>query len=174
MGASARAGVGTNEQNPTDLSSGTAGKSRAGVFTCQICGREIKSANGLIAHHGYRRLSGYQTNSCIGARNLPYEKSCDLIPSAIAEITRWMNGTIETIAKWKVDPPAELTKLRRGVVTKIQKPDDFSQEPNGRRYIPDSYENEFFDRMWRMGVEIREAKAELEFLNERLKAWKPQ
>src|SRR3990167_10218231 len=51
---------------------------------CQICEREIKSKLGLIAHHGYTRPeSGWQTDSCMGARKYSYEKSRDIIPKAI-------------------------------------------------------------------------------------------
>ncbi len=42
--------------------------------TCQICGRGIFANTGLIAHHGYERPGdGWQTASCRGARELPYE-----------------------------------------------------------------------------------------------------
>ena len=52
--------------------------------TCQICERTIKSKFGIIAHHGFQRPGdGWQTNSCMGARGLPYEKSRDIIPNAI-------------------------------------------------------------------------------------------
>lgn len=54
---------------------------------CQICEREIKSKFGLIAHHGYTRPElGWQTESCMGARQLPYEKSRDAIPKTIQSI----------------------------------------------------------------------------------------
>lgn len=42
--------------------------------TCQICARRIFAETGVIAHHGYERPGdGYQTESCRGARRLPYE-----------------------------------------------------------------------------------------------------
>lgn len=42
--------------------------------TCQICGRPIFAETGVIAHHGYQRPGdGYQTASCPGARELPFE-----------------------------------------------------------------------------------------------------
>lgn len=47
---------------------------------CQICGRWIFAESGLIAHHGYRRPgTGWQTPSCEGARELPFEKSRDVL-----------------------------------------------------------------------------------------------
>lgn len=43
-------------------------------MTCQICGRGILAETGVIAHHGYERPGdGYQTASCPGARELPFE-----------------------------------------------------------------------------------------------------
>lgn len=59
--------------------------------TCQICAREIKAKSGIIAHHGYTRPEhGWQTSSCIGARNLSYEKSRDIIPKAIGIIRNFI------------------------------------------------------------------------------------
>lgn len=49
--------------------------------TCQICEREIKLKDGeRIAHHGYQRPGeGWQTDSCRGARRLPWEVSSDAL-----------------------------------------------------------------------------------------------
>ena len=41
---------------------------------CQCCGRAILANLGTIAHHGYERPGhGWQTNSCMGAKRLPFE-----------------------------------------------------------------------------------------------------
>jgi len=46
----------------------------AEAMTCQICARKIYAELGVIAHHGYERPGeGWQTDSCDGARKLPYE-----------------------------------------------------------------------------------------------------
>ncbi|MEK6884257.1 MAG: hypothetical protein AABY22_31795 [Nanoarchaeota archaeon] len=61
---------------------------------CQICGREIKAKSGIIAHHGYKKPEqGWQTDSCMGARQLPYEKSRDIIPLAIVKIDLFIGLT---------------------------------------------------------------------------------
>jgi hypothetical protein len=45
-------------------------------MTCQGCGRLICSKLGLIAHHGYERPGdGWQTASCVGAKEDPFEVS---------------------------------------------------------------------------------------------------
>ena len=64
------------------------------VTTCQICGRAILAKTGLIAHHGYQRPDGrgYQTASCPGARELPYEVSRDFIPTVRDGLLRHAEG----------------------------------------------------------------------------------
>ena len=49
--------------------------------TCQICARPIFAETGVIAHHGYQRPEGWhsQTASCVGARHVPFEVSCDAL-----------------------------------------------------------------------------------------------
>jgi hypothetical protein len=50
------------------------------AMTCQICNRKILANTGIVAHHGYQRPdlgSGWQTQSCFGARELPFEVSRD-------------------------------------------------------------------------------------------------
>jgi hypothetical protein len=43
---------------------------------CQCCGRAILAKQGSIAHHGYERPGhGWQTSSCMGAKELPFEVS---------------------------------------------------------------------------------------------------
>lgn len=56
--------------------------------TCQICGRGIFANTGLIAHHGYQRPGdGWQTASCRGARQLPYEADRSVLKVEIDFIT---------------------------------------------------------------------------------------
>jgi hypothetical protein len=56
-----------------------AAKAREGrAMTCQCCGRDIFAETGVIAHHGYERPGdGWQTESCMGARYLPFEVNRD-------------------------------------------------------------------------------------------------
>ena len=94
---------------------------------CQICEREIKASKGLIAHHGYQRPGdGWQTDSCMGARQLPYEESRDIIPKAIQQINNFIGLKTAEIKevekgeiavpffKGKVEPTSPMYKLRLG------------------------------------------------------------
>uniref|UniRef100_A0AB74UNL8 Uncharacterized protein n=1 Tax=Caulobacter phage BL57 TaxID=3348355 RepID=A0AB74UNL8_9VIRU len=55
--------------------------------TCQVCGRGILAENGRIAHHGYQRPGmGYQTASCSGALELPFEISRDALGADIENL----------------------------------------------------------------------------------------
>lgn len=57
----------------------------ASAKECQICGRPIFAELGVIAHHGYQRPGqGWQTQSCHGARELPYEVTANLLASHVA------------------------------------------------------------------------------------------
>lgn len=46
----------------------------AAQMTCQCCGKLYLANLGTVAHHGYERPGeGYQTESCMGAKYLPFE-----------------------------------------------------------------------------------------------------
>lgn len=54
------------------------------AMICQVCGRAILANTGEIAHHGYERPGmGWQTSSCRGARELPFEVSRDALGAEI-------------------------------------------------------------------------------------------
>lgn len=60
----------------------------AKAMTCQCCAGRILAETGLIAHHGYQRPgTGWQTASCYGARELPFEVSRDALASYIKAIS---------------------------------------------------------------------------------------
>lgn len=57
-------------------------------MTCQCCGRGHLANKGLLAHHGYQRPgNGWQTASCSGARELPFEVSRDVLGNLIKRLT---------------------------------------------------------------------------------------
>jgi hypothetical protein len=59
-------------------------------MTCQCCGRAIFAETGVIAHHGYQRPGGgWQTASCMGARELPFEVSRDALGRLIVNLQDW-------------------------------------------------------------------------------------
>jgi hypothetical protein len=69
----------------------------AQALTCQVCGRPICAKTGVIAHHGYERPgTGYQTASCEGARELPFEVDRDALGSHIVNLRLYVEG-LETV-----------------------------------------------------------------------------
>ena len=55
---------------------------------CQCCGRAILAKLGTIAHHGYERPDyGYQTASCMGAKELPFEVDRKVLGRLIVALT---------------------------------------------------------------------------------------
>lgn len=72
----------------------------AGKSTCQICGRPIMAKTGRIAHHGYQRPGmGWQTSSCEGARELPFEVSRDALGHHIDALAVRRATMVEMIGK---------------------------------------------------------------------------
>lgn len=144
--------------------------------TCQVCGRDIKAKTGLIAHHGYTRPGGgWQTESCAGAKNLPYEQSCDVLPNVIAT-TRDYIGQTETNKKtFAENPPNEL--IWKGFFDNefvvLRRPEGFN--PEGENFIrrPGTYENEYNKKLYEMEKAIEMAKFDLIFMENRLKNWIP-
>jgi hypothetical protein len=58
-------------------------------MTCQCCGRRILAETGTIAHHGYERPQhGWQTSSCGGAKELPFEVSRDQLGKMIEHLEK--------------------------------------------------------------------------------------
>lgn len=72
-------------------------------LTCQVCGRLIMANTGVIAHHGYERPGHYQTESCMGARHLPYEADRLVLKRYIDGVANTVKGILERI----VDVEAE-------------------------------------------------------------------
>lgn len=148
--------------------------------TCQICGREIKASNGIIAHHGYKRpyQAGWQSASCAGARYAPYEVSCDRLREVVEMVKNFIVSQEKSLAVLLATPPQTITVYERrssfGKEEKIEyaKPDDFKQD-SYRNSIPRTYENAYSNRKHDYERDIRAAKTDLSIMERRLNEWKP-
>lgn len=66
---------------------------------CQCCGRAHLANTGKMAHHGYQRPGGgWQTASCAGARQLPFEVSRDFLGKVIKDMRSQHASMIEARA----------------------------------------------------------------------------
>lgn len=149
------------------------------LWTCQCCGRAIQARRGVIAHHGYKRPGqGWQTSSCFGARELPFELEHARLDLAIASVESRLAGTRASLAEHVARPPAEIVEVLRyaGRVTGTRthaRPEGFSAvDSAARSFIPGTYEREFFRRSEDMKTAIRRAVADLEFFRARRASWK--
>ena len=125
--------------------------------TCQVCAREIKAKSGIIAHHGYTRPEhGWQTSSCIGARNLPYEKSRDIIPKAIKSVQLFIESQKHIIEQVKTGKVAVPNILRNTFI----KPEDKFYSIRQGEYLT------------KLEYEIKTATREIERLQKRYNDWK--
>lgn len=143
--------------------------------TCQICGRPIKANTGKIAHHGYKRPhrgSGWQTRSCMGARHLPYEQSCDVLPKAIEQVKLYLAKQEAALVSLMTNPPETLAYENSWgqKVIVVNRPENFN--PNSGYGIMRSYQSLYARKKEEIGQEIKRAKFDIEYLTERLKNWK--
>jgi hypothetical protein len=141
--------------------------------TCQICCQRHEMVGGLIAHHGYKRPGGgYQTASCWGARHLPYELSCDMIPHWIARIEHRMkalNGMIAQNVDAELPIPRPCEQVADGYKNgrrqyKRVYPDD--RMPGSPGY--EVYRQQYIASLKR---EAKESLSDISFLEERIKNW---
>lgn len=59
------------------------------VMTCQCCARKYLANIGSMAHHGYTRPGfGWQTASCMGAKELPFEVAREALGRLIKALER--------------------------------------------------------------------------------------
>lgn len=144
---------------------------------CQICARPIKSKNGVIAHHGYtQRGWGYRTASCFGARELPYEVSRDAISKALVSVRNALETEQANEIKWTATPPAKIEKKAKHSYDDDQvfiKPAGFDPQNNFRANWSGTYESAYDSLIRETQRNIKEIKAEIEFLTNRFDAWKP-
>lgn len=145
----------------------------APVNTCQICGRPIKANTGTIAHHGYKRPGGgWQTASCMGAKYLPYEQSCDRIQYVIDIVKSHLAATERALEAFIANPPEKLTTKKHGRTEIIvERPEGFTLQFH-RTYQPYAYDTLFFARKYEMEQDIARSHNDVEYLSKRLADWK--
>lgn len=146
------------------------------INTCQICARPIKAKTGVIAHHGYKRPnrgSGWQTTSCAGARYLPYEISCDRLPPTIETIKNYISMKEAQMKEFIENPPEKLIEVHFNDKRESIRPDNFDAQKTLKECCHPyfSYEGKFHSRVHDMQIDIKFAKNDLKFMEERLKNW---
>ena len=148
--------------------------------TCQICGRAIKATKGVIAHHGYERPAGWysQTASCMGARFLPYEVSCD----RISEVIKIVEGQLGYLREHQASLAAPQT-----ITERVRKAGDYSrypqydtvtyERPAGYKEspydLPHTYGHALGRARREAGEAIRATEQQLAYLRDRLAKWAP-
>lgn len=152
-------------------------------YTCQICEREIKAKNGIIAHHGYQRPdrgSGWQTSSCWGARHEPYEVSCDQMQPYIDSVVSYVENQ-KLINKGLIENPPETIMENSMYARKepkiYKRPENFDSKKNvdedAYNYRGSwSYENEHYSLFRLHKREIDGGNREIKRMETRLANWK--
>lgn len=160
-------------------------------MTCQCCGRAIFAETGVIAHHGYERPGyGYQTPSCEGARELPFEVSRDALGRHIENLKAYRERQIAYLAEVRAEraPVAfnftdytRPTRLGGGqpasrMVTRETFPAVWEETLKARRYVS-ADERPNFDRLkakaeGAIEADIAATADAIRFQTERFNGWK--
>jgi hypothetical protein len=147
------------------------------VTHCQVCGRVIKSNTGVIAHHGYKREAGWQSDSCLGARYLPYEESCERLKEVALIVEDYIKTNEAGLEKLLAEPPQTLKVFERRssfspeVAVEYTKPEGFTKDSPS--YRPHTYEDAYARQVYNYQRSIRLAKADLANMQHRIQDWKP-
>jgi len=149
------------------------------MSVCQICGRAVKSKNGVIAHHGFKRPGqGWQTASCYGAKYRPYEVAKDALENYLPEVKKWMKIKQESLNSLLDCPPDKLDavikldasgKMKSVVYTK---PDNFDKNDNQHYVQPHSYAGEYRSKVRHLRIQIAEMVQDIGYLTQRIADWK--
>lgn len=147
--------------------------------TCQICGREIKAKEGIIAHHGYQRpyKAGWQTNSCLGARFPPYETSRDRIPHVKNRLTNFLTVNRSALKELLDHPPEKMNIIIGGIYARktieVTRPTDYVVSKERQHcYSPRTYDYAFSNRRNELEQAIKEAQKDYDYLRNRYSTWK--
>lgn len=152
---------------------------------CQICARKIMANTGTIAHHGYERPGdGWQTESCMGAKYLPYEESRDRIPAVLDAYKQIAIDWEARLADFKVNPPQEIThayvspftgKRDKKYDESYAQPEGFTAEASLKIERPSfhnqPYEREFNSQVANMERNIKDIKQTRDWLQTRYDNW---
>lgn len=153
-------------------------KTREELYTCQVCGRQVKAKSGVIAHHGYKRpYEGWQTPSCQGARYVPYEESYERLKEVCEQVKDLLERTKKRFEEFQNNPPQEFTVLekksswdRQGTEVTYQKPEGF--DPKYNYAAPRSYGGVYQAKKSEFVMSIRAMKGDITSMERRIKEWK--
>jgi hypothetical protein len=156
-------------------------------MTCQCCGRKILAKHGSIAHHGYERPDyGYQTASCMGAKELPFEVDRKALGRQIVSVN-YMRERMQAARDQIADEtlPVRLTWKERvfGVRNREIKSFDFTREnfdaDEGRKALRDAGRSDYggFDRLLKIELAnrdsaLRSIATDIKMYQERYDGWK--
>lgn len=138
------------------------------MATCQICGREIKANTGVIAHHGYTREWGMQTQSCYGARYPAYEESHQRIPEVIAIYAGQLERAKSRLQNFLENPPDQLEYSANFGIRKrmFDRPENFN--PYSDETSRMGYASIYITTKREINAQITFIENELNFLKQRL------
>lgn len=142
---------------------------------CQVCGRDIKTLkSGKIAHHGFERPGwGYQTDSCMGAKHVPYELGTDALEYAIEMLDKKIEYLYDAETTFFRNPPRVLSFPVRGVSFNspetFERPDAFDTSTANNGHTDCQYTQAWRAHTNDITAQQRQAHWQRNMLEDRLK-----
>lgn len=152
--------------------------------TCQCCFnvQKLPNGKGKLSLHGYTRPGhGYIVGACMGQKELPFEKSCevtkrmrsmvkDMMVKAEERKGRLERNEVEEILTQVTDysKPADAYCRRPTKLVTVKRGDEYKRE--GRETIP-SFEQLRTSEIRELGYRIKSMGEHIAFLTEKIEAW---
>jgi hypothetical protein len=143
---------------------------------CQICARQIELFGKVISHHGYQRPGdGQQTASCMGARELSFNKDRTVLAKYIEQVkdeVKSLNKTLKLFEEDKVEgvpgPAVERDKddpIRVAGITRYKNPIIGRDHAEWMKYLRLA--------MAQTETELRHVESHLKWQQGRYNTWQP-
>lgn len=142
---------------------------------CQICCGGWVIENGRTSLHGYTRPGhGWLVGSCMGARELPFSKSCEVLKVYRTAVANWRGRVGESLVNHKAGRVTKLTRYEN-------KPGTFGKETRPVEYVKGrpvdnfanfrSFDDALISAIHSLESDVRNADDELKRVDERVALW---
>ena len=149
---------------------------------CQICSGSWVIENGITSLHGYTRPGhGWLVGSCMGARELPFSKSCEVLKRYRESVVAYAATVADSIAEGKAGRYATITRTEKRYSRErymMSRPETVTVVYTKGQPMPagSDFEKRGFEELVKLTIanlesDERHAKAEIKRVDERLALW---
>ncbi len=135
---------------------------------CQICEGEFKIQNGLTSTHGYTRPGhGYIVGLCGGAKELPYETSCELIKSYLVGLKAMLERTKERVVELQSPTLQYFSRTEMDLWTRSMKTTEYAVGLSDKYAFADALKS----LVYKMTNQVKAIEFDIVRLTKRIETW---